>query len=93
MTSFDSLKQAILSLNRVEPPLGQQQALAKHYQNGNVRLLEPIADVDEAVLSVTVLDKNSGKSTSPVKIFKAREMTSEQDFQALGLAQFFFHGI
>jgi len=68
------------------------QAIKALYQNGNIRLLEPIADVDKAELFVIVHDKNSGISTIPVKIFKAREMTSEQDFQALGLAQFFCHG-
>lgn len=65
------------------------QAIKALYQNGNIRLLEPIVNVDEAELFVIVLDKKSGKSTSPVKTFTAREMTSEQDFQALGLAQFF----
>ena len=62
------------------------QVIKALYQNGNIRLLEPIADVDQAQLFVIVLDKSPN---SPVKIFKAREMTYEQDFQALGLAQFF----
>jgi hypothetical protein len=64
------------------------QAVKALYQNGNIRLLEPITGVDEAELFVLVLDQIP-KTSSAVNTFIHLNPNSEQDFQAIGLSHFF----
>jgi hypothetical protein len=64
------------------------QAVKALYQNGNIRLLEPIAGVDEAELFVLVLDQKP-KTSSAVNTFISLNPSSEQDFLAIGLSHFF----
>jgi hypothetical protein len=64
------------------------QAVKALYQNGNIRLLEPITGVDEAELFVLVLDQKP-KTSSAVNTFISLNPNSEQDFLAIGLSHFF----
>ena len=64
------------------------QAIKALYQQGQVHLLEPITNVDEAELLVIVLDKHA-IAGSAVKTLIPLDSNSEQDFKALGLTHFF----
>lgn len=64
------------------------QAIKALYQQGQVHLLEPITNVEEAELFVIVLDKPA-TTGSAIKTLIPLESNSEQDFKVLGLAHFF----
>ncbi len=65
------------------------QAVKAIYKNGNIQLLSPLKDIEEAELFVIVLDKND-QMGSVAESFRVRESSSsEDDFQAIGLAGFF----
>lgn len=64
------------------------QVVKALYKEGNVDLLTPIMDVDEAELFIIVLDKNT-KSDGIAQSFRAINSNAEQDFQAIGMNQFF----
>jgi hypothetical protein len=64
------------------------QAVKALYRNGNIQLLAPLTGVEDAELLVVVLDKE-GETGMPVASFRGVPRSSEQDFQALGIASFF----
>lgn len=64
------------------------QAVKAIYKNGNIQLLAPLKDIEEAELFVIVLDKND-QTSGVAESFRVRESSSEDDFQAIGLAGFF----
>ncbi len=64
------------------------QAVKAIYKNGNIQLLSPLKGIEEAELFVIVLDKND-QTSGVAESFRARESSSEDDFQAIGLAGFF----
>jgi len=64
------------------------QAIKALYKHGNIELLEPLVDVEEAELFIVVLDK-SKKSSEVVKSFVSIEESSEHEFKTIGLASYF----
>ena len=64
------------------------QAVKALYKEGNVQLLTPIVGVSEAELFIIVLDKNT-KSSGIAQSFRTVTSNAEQDFQAIGMNQFF----
>ena len=64
------------------------QAVKALYKEGSVQLLTPIVGVNEAELFIIVLDKNK-KSSGIAQSFRAVTSNAEQDFQAIGMNQFF----
>jgi hypothetical protein len=64
------------------------QAVKAIYKDGNVQLLAPLVGVSEAELFVIVLDKEN-QSGGADKPLCAALPTSEQEFQTIGLTNFF----
>lgn len=64
------------------------QAVKAIYKEGNIYLLSPLIGINEAELFVIVLDKDD-KAGGVAKSFRTELSTSEEEFQAIGLASFF----
>ena len=64
------------------------QAVKALYKDGNIQLLEPLNGIKEAELFIIVLDKDN-KSSNTAQSFISEELSSEQDFKAIGLTSFF----
>jgi len=64
------------------------QAVKALYKDGKIQLLTPLHGVTEAELFVIVLDKIE-QTGNAVTTFSPIEVSSEQEFKALGLASFF----
>jgi len=64
------------------------QAVKALYKHGNIELLEPLNDVEEAELFIVVLDKKK-ENSDVVRTFVSREENSEHEFKAIGLASYF----
>ena len=64
------------------------QTVKALYKEGKIQLLTPIQGVDEAELFIIVLDKDE-QATAQTKTFSPQQTSSEQDFQSIGLANFF----
>ena len=64
------------------------QAVKALYKDGSIQLLEPLNGIKEAELFIIVLDKDN-KSSNTAQSFISEELSSEQDFKAIGLTSFF----
>ncbi len=64
------------------------QAIKAIYTNGNIHLLAPLQGVKEAELFVIVLDKDD-QANGLAKTFRSEPSSSEEEFQAIGLNNFF----
>ena len=64
------------------------QAVKAIYKEGHIHLLSPLVGVSEADLIVIVLDRDD-KMEGMAKSFRTGPSTSEEEFQAIGLASFF----
>ncbi len=64
------------------------QAVKAIYKNGSIQLLTPLRGIEEAELFVIVLDKDE-QASGVAESFRASELSSEDDFRAIGLASFF----
>ncbi len=64
------------------------QAVKALYKEGKIQLLAPLQGVTEAELFVIVLDKFE-QTGNAVTTFRPIEVSSEDDFKALGLTSFF----
>jgi hypothetical protein len=64
------------------------QAVKAIYKDGHIHLLSPLLGVDEAELFVIVLDKDDAAG-GVARSFRTAPSTSEEEFQAIGLAGFF----
>lgn len=64
------------------------QAVKAIYKDGNIQLLAPLQGVKEAELFVIVLDKDD-QTSGVAKAFRSHELSSEEEFKAIGLTNFF----
>lgn len=64
------------------------QAVKAIYKEGNIHLLAPLQGIKEAELFVIVLDKDD-QASGVAKTFRSEPLSSEEEFQAIGLAGFF----
>ncbi len=64
------------------------QAVKAIYRDGNIQLLEPLTGVENAELLVVVLDREGNSGLTAASVRHAFN-DSEQDFRALGMANFF----
>ncbi|OQW71738.1 MAG: hypothetical protein BVN35_15490 [Proteobacteria bacterium ST_bin11] len=64
------------------------QAIKAIYKDGNIQLLSPMPDINEAELFIIVLDKDK-QSNAVASSFRNTPSNSEEEFQALGLANYF----
>lgn len=64
------------------------QAIKAIYKEGNIQLLSPMPEVEEAELFIIVLDKND-QAHGTAKSFRAETLSSEDEFKTIGLTSFF----
>lgn len=64
------------------------QAIKAIYKDGNIQLLSPMPEVEEAELFIIVLDKND-QALGVAESFRTKTTSSEDEFSAMGLANFF----
>lgn len=64
------------------------QAVKAIYKEGSIQLLAPLQGVKEAELFVIVLDKDD-QSSGVAETFGMNELSSEEEFKAIGLKSFF----
>lgn len=66
-------------------------AVKGYYQNGKIRLLEPLPDhVREAELNIIVLPRGEDRNiSSAADRYYDGELTSEEEYKAIGLNSFF----
>lgn len=64
------------------------QAIKAIYKDGNIQLLSPMPEVEEAELFIIVLDKND-QAHGVAESFRTETTSSEDEFNAIGLENFF----
>jgi hypothetical protein len=64
------------------------QAVKAIYKEGNIHLLSAIPEVKEAELFIIVLDKDD-QASGVAKSFRTETSRSEEEFQTIGLTNFF----
>ena len=65
------------------------QAVKAIYKHGNIQLLEPLQDIEEAELFIIVIDKKDKMDYFSNHSFTENKCNSEQEFKAIGLSNFF----
>ncbi|MDA3882771.1 MAG: hypothetical protein PF481_05775 [Bacteroidales bacterium] len=65
-------------------------AIKANYQNGKITLLDAIPEkVKRARLTIVIEPDEQENETIPAQEFKSTSMTSEADFEAIGMNEFF----